>query len=77
MAAANTAVVRTKVDGELIPDEFIVGTVALTLIAGLDTTWSALGSMLCSRDSATEDDAWTEAQSLVGIGAPLFVLGTF
>ncbi len=37
---------RTKVDGEQIPDDFIVGTIALTLIAGLDTTWSALGSML-------------------------------
>ena len=37
---------RTEVDGAAIPDEFIVGTVALTLIAGLDTTWSALGSML-------------------------------
>lgn len=37
---------RTEVDGAAIPDEFILGTVALTLIAGLDTTWSALGSML-------------------------------
>lgn len=37
---------RTKVDGEAIPDDFIVGTVALVLIAGLDTTWSALGSMI-------------------------------
>lgn len=37
---------RTEVDGQPIPDEFILGTVALTLIAGLDTTWSALGSML-------------------------------
>jgi hypothetical protein len=37
---------RTHVDGEAIPDEVILGTVALTLIAGLDTTWSALGSML-------------------------------
>jgi cytochrome P450 len=37
---------RTDIDGQPIPDEFIVGTVALTLIAGLDTTWSALGSML-------------------------------
>ena len=37
---------RTEVDGQQIPDEFILGTVALTLIAGLDTTWSALGSML-------------------------------
>ena len=37
---------RTEFDGRPVPDEFILGTVALTLIAGLDTTWSALGSML-------------------------------
>ena len=46
---------RTKVDGESIPDEFIVGTVALTLIAGLDTTWSALGSMLWHLASHPDD----------------------
>jgi cytochrome P450 len=37
---------RAEVDGNPVPDEFVVGTVALILIAGLDTTWSALGSML-------------------------------
>ena len=37
---------RTRVGGEPVPDDFILGTVALILIAGLDTTWSALGSML-------------------------------
>ena len=36
---------RSEVDGEPVPDEFILGTVALILIAGLDTTWSAMGSM--------------------------------
>ena len=37
---------RSEVGGEPVPDEFILGTVALILIAGLDTTWSAMGSML-------------------------------
>ncbi len=37
---------RCEVGGEHVPDEFVLGTVALILIAGLDTTWSALGSML-------------------------------
>ena len=38
-----------------MPDEFILGTVALTLIAGLDTTWSALGSMLWHLATHPED----------------------
>ena len=37
---------RSEVNGEPVADEFILGTVALILIAGLDTTWSAMGSML-------------------------------
>jgi cytochrome P450/NADPH:quinone reductase-like Zn-dependent oxidoreductase len=37
---------RAEVDGNAVPDDFILGVVALVLIAGLDTTWSALGSML-------------------------------
>jgi len=37
---------RAEVDGGPVPDEFVLGAVALILIAGLDTTWSALGSML-------------------------------
>ena len=46
---------RTQIDGQAIPDEFILGTVALTLIAGLDTTWSALGSMLWHLATHPED----------------------
>jgi cytochrome P450 len=37
---------RADVDGDAVPDDVILGVVALVLIAGLDTTWSALGSML-------------------------------
>lgn len=46
---------RMKVDAQAIPDEFILGTIALTLIAGLDTTWSALGSMLWHLATHPED----------------------
>ena len=37
---------RADVDGDPVPDDVILGVVALVLIAGLDTTWSALGSTL-------------------------------
>jgi cytochrome P450 len=36
----------TEIDGEPIPDLQIMGMAALTLIAGVDTTWSAIGSSL-------------------------------
>jgi cytochrome P450 len=37
---------RSEVEGAPVPDEHVLGTVALTLIAGVDTTWSAIGSAL-------------------------------
>jgi cytochrome P450 len=37
---------RAEFDGQAIPDDVILGIIALVLIAGLDTTWSATGSML-------------------------------
>jgi cytochrome P450 len=37
---------RTEVDGQPVSDGHILGTAALTLIAGVDTTWSAIGSSL-------------------------------
>lgn len=37
---------HTEVDGAPIPIEHILGTAALTLLAGVDTTWSAIGSAL-------------------------------
>jgi cytochrome P450 len=45
---------QTEVDGQPVPDVHILGTVALTLIAGVDTTWSAIGSALWHL--ATHDD---------------------
>lgn len=37
---------HTEVDGAPIPDLQVMGMAALTLIAGVDTTWSAIGSSL-------------------------------
>jgi len=36
----------TKVDGEPVDDGIVLGMAALALIAGVDTTWSAIGSSL-------------------------------
>ncbi len=41
-----SALVHTEVDGEPVPPHLVLGTAALTLIAGVDTTWSAIGSSL-------------------------------
>jgi cytochrome P450 len=37
---------RAEVDGEPVPDEHVLGTLALILIAGVDTTWSSIGSAM-------------------------------
>jgi cytochrome P450 len=37
---------HSEVDGHPVPEDFVLGTAALTLIAGVDTTWSAIGSSL-------------------------------
>jgi hypothetical protein len=41
-----STLLRTDVDGQAVPDGHILGTVVLTLVAGVDTTWSAIGSAL-------------------------------
>lgn len=46
---------HTEIDGEPIPDHHVIGTVALTLIAGVDTTWSAIGSSLWHLATHPED----------------------
>ncbi len=45
---------HTKVEGEPVSDEIVLGMAALTLVAGVDTTWSAVGSALWHL--ATHDD---------------------
>jgi len=41
-----TTLLQSEVDGEPVPDGHVLGTIALTLIAGVDTTWSGIGSAL-------------------------------
>lgn len=38
--------VKSKVDGQPVPDMHILGTSFLILVAGIDTTWSSIGSAL-------------------------------
>ncbi len=44
-----------EVDGEPVSEELIVGEAALLLVAGVDTTWSAIGSSLFHLASHPED----------------------
>lgn len=44
-----------EVDGEPLSDDHIIGTVALLLIAGIDTTWSAIGASLWHLAQHPED----------------------
>ena len=41
-----TALCQTEVDGELLPDEVVIGMCNLQLVAGIDTTWSSIGSAI-------------------------------
>ena len=41
-----TELLSAEVDGERVPDSYVIGVCNLMLIAGIDTTWSAIGSSL-------------------------------
>jgi cytochrome P450 len=41
-----SALVTSEVDGEPVPDAYTLGIVVLTLVAGVDTTWSGIGACL-------------------------------
>src|SRR5262249_39403120 len=41
-----TYLINARIDGRPLSDEHIVGSLRLLLIAGIDTTWSAIGSCL-------------------------------
>jgi cytochrome P450 len=45
----------SEVEGEPVPDHHILGTAMLILIAGIDTTWSAIGSALWHLGTHPED----------------------
>ena len=44
-----------RIEGEPLSDEHIFGTIALLIIAGIDTTWSAIGASLWHLGSNAED----------------------
>jgi hypothetical protein len=50
-----SALLQTEVDGQPIEDSIVLGVSALTLIAGVDTTWSAIGSSLWHLATHPED----------------------
>jgi cytochrome P450 len=41
-----TDLLNTRVDGALVPEDYVLGVCNLMLVAGIDTTWSAIGSSL-------------------------------
>ncbi len=41
-----TELLATRVDGELVDEDYVMGVCNLMLVAGIDTTWSAIGSSL-------------------------------
>lgn len=49
--------VQTRHDGELLDDSIVLGIAGLVLIAGIDTTWSAIGSSLWHLASNPDDVA--------------------
>jgi cytochrome P450 len=50
----------TEVDGKTLTNEHIFGTIALLIIAGIDTTWSAIGASLWHLAGHPEDRARLE-----------------
>jgi cytochrome P450 len=50
-----TALLRSEVDGEPVGEKEVVGTLNLLLIAGIDTTWSSIGSALWHLATHPED----------------------
>jgi cytochrome P450 len=50
-----TELVHAEVDGEPVEEGYVIGMAALLLIAGIDTTWSAIGSSLWHLATHPED----------------------
>ncbi len=50
-----TYLLNAKVDGEPVPEQHILGTCFLILVAGIDTTWSSIGSALWHLAQHPED----------------------
>jgi len=52
-----TYLLNQKVDGEPVPEPHVLGTCFLVLVAGIDTTWSSIGSALWHLAQHPEDRA--------------------
>jgi len=50
-----TELLAAEVDGRPVPDSHVIGTCNLILVAGIDTTWSAIGSALWHLATHPED----------------------
>jgi cytochrome P450 len=50
-----TELLAAEVDGRPVPDNHVIGTCNLILVAGIDTTWSAIGSALWHLATHPED----------------------
>ncbi len=57
-----TLLIETEVDGEPIEDMHLLGTCFLLLVAGIDTTWSSIGSSLWHLATHPEDQARLRAE---------------
>src|SRR5437870_637959 len=57
-----TYLLNAKVDGQPVPEPHILGTCFLILVAGIDTTWSSIGSALWHLAQHPEDRARLIAQ---------------
>ena len=75
-----TFLLNAEMEGQPLTDEHIMGTIGLTLIAGIDTTWSAIGAALWHlaqhpddlHAMATEEDIWpTAVEELLRAYAPV------
>ena len=81
-----TALCNTEVDGQLLPDPVIVGMCNLQLVAGIDTTWSSIGSALWHfagheddrrRMAGADDDLWgTAVEELLRAYSPVTMART-
>ena len=76
-----TALCQTEHEGEPLPDEVVIGMCNLQLVAGIDTTWSSIGSALWHfaghgddrrRMADAEDGPWdTAIEELLRFYAPV------
>jgi cytochrome P450 len=57
-----TLLVEAEVDGEPLTDRHVIGSCFLLLLAGIDTTWSAIGSSLWHLATHPEDQARLRAE---------------